>query len=39
MLHARELGFEHPTSGKPLHFEEPPPADFDEVLGRLRRQR
>ncbi len=39
MLHARELGFEHPTSGRALHFEEPAPADFDEVLGRLRRER
>jgi 23S rRNA pseudouridine1911/1915/1917 synthase len=39
MLHARELGFEHPTSKKPLHFEEPAPADFEEVLRRLRRGR
>jgi 23S rRNA pseudouridine1911/1915/1917 synthase len=37
MLHARELGFEHPTSRRPLHFEEPPPRDFEEVLRRLRR--
>jgi 23S rRNA pseudouridine1911/1915/1917 synthase len=36
MLHAFELGFEHPASGKPLQFEEPPPDDFLNVLERLR---
>jgi 23S rRNA pseudouridine1911/1915/1917 synthase len=35
MLHAAELGFEHP-SGKPLHFEEPLPEDFERVLSALR---
>jgi 23S rRNA pseudouridine1911/1915/1917 synthase len=39
MLHARELGFEHPTSRKLLHFEDPAPDDFEEVLKRLRRRR
>jgi 23S rRNA pseudouridine1911/1915/1917 synthase len=36
MLHAAELGFEHPTSGRPLHFEEPLPADMAAVLAVLR---
>lgn len=36
MLHARELGFEHPVTGKPLHFEQPLPEDMQEVLRRLR---
>jgi len=38
LLHAGELGFLHPRDGRLLRFEEPPPADFAEVLGRLRRQ-
>src|ERR1041385_880749 len=29
MLHAQQLGFIHPRSGKRLHFEAPRPADFD----------
>jgi 23S rRNA pseudouridine1911/1915/1917 synthase len=37
MLHATELGFEHPTDGREMLFEEPPPADFEETLARLRR--
>ena len=37
MLHAAELGFDHPTSGARLQFEEPPPDDFLEILERLRR--
>jgi 23S rRNA pseudouridine1911/1915/1917 synthase len=36
MLHAAELGFVHPRSGREMRFEEPPPADFLEVLDRLR---
>ena len=36
MLHAAELGFVHPASGRAMLFEEPPPADFEETLGRLR---
>ncbi len=38
MLHATELGFEHPVDGRPMLFEEPPPADFEETLARLRRK-
>jgi 23S rRNA pseudouridine1911/1915/1917 synthase len=36
MLHAAELGFEHPADERPMLFEMPPPADFEEVLRRLR---
>ncbi|HEV7668365.1 MAG TPA: RluA family pseudouridine synthase [Thermoanaerobaculia bacterium] len=36
MLHAAELGFDHPHSGARLQFEEPPPEDFLEILDRLR---
>ena len=36
LLHAGALGFLHPRDGRPLRFEEPPPADFAEVLRRLR---
>ena len=36
MLHAAELGFNHPVDDRPMRFEEPPPADFEETLGRLR---
>jgi 23S rRNA pseudouridine1911/1915/1917 synthase len=36
MLHAFELGFEHPATGEPLHFEEPMPDDMRGVLERLR---
>ena len=36
MLHSAELGFAHPRDGRPLHFEEPPPADFVEYLAALR---
>jgi 23S rRNA pseudouridine1911/1915/1917 synthase len=34
-LHAAELGFEHPRSGKPLRFESPLPADMQALLGAL----
>jgi 23S rRNA pseudouridine1911/1915/1917 synthase len=37
MLHAATLGFRHPRSGQSMLWEEPPPADFAELLGRLRR--
>jgi 23S rRNA pseudouridine1911/1915/1917 synthase len=37
MLHAAVLGFVHPRTGKPVQLEDPPPADFDAVLARLRR--
>lgn len=36
MLHAAELGFDHPTDDRPMRFEQPPPADFEAVLARLR---
>lgn len=35
MLHAAELGFDHPN-GKHLRFEDPPPEDFENVLSELR---
>jgi 23S rRNA pseudouridine1911/1915/1917 synthase len=37
MLHAAELGFAHPEDDRPMFFEDPPPADFEETLARLRR--
>jgi 23S rRNA pseudouridine1911/1915/1917 synthase len=37
LLHAAALGFLHPRDGRRLHFEEPPPPDFAEILRRLRR--
>jgi 23S rRNA pseudouridine1911/1915/1917 synthase len=36
-LHAYRLGFEHPTDGRALAFEAAPPADFQDLLARLRR--
>jgi 23S rRNA pseudouridine1911/1915/1917 synthase len=36
MLHAQELGFVHPVTGKHLDFEEPLPEDVLLVLKRLR---
>ncbi|HYO97402.1 MAG TPA: RluA family pseudouridine synthase [Polyangiaceae bacterium] len=36
MLHAFELGFEHPVSGLPLAFESRMPADMTLLLNRLR---
>lgn len=35
-LHAAVLGFTHPTRGRPLRFETPPPADFQRALSALR---
>ncbi len=35
-LHARVLGFVHPTTGEPMRFEAPPPADFAAALQTLR---
>ena len=35
-LHAYLLGFKHPTSQKQLRFESPWPADFTELVARLR---
>ena len=36
MLHARLLGFTHPRTGERVSFEREPPADFREMLERLR---
>lgn len=36
MLHARTLGFTHPTTGKYLEYAVPPPADMEGVLRMLR---
>ncbi len=36
MLHAASLGFRHPSTDRPLRFEDPLPADFLAVLARLR---
>jgi 23S rRNA pseudouridine1911/1915/1917 synthase len=35
-LHAAVLGFEHPITGEPLHFESPPPKDFSSLINALR---
>ncbi len=35
-LHARILGFEHPSTGEHLHFESPMPPDFEACLSRWR---
>jgi 23S rRNA pseudouridine1911/1915/1917 synthase len=37
MLHAAELGFEHPITGEPLLFKMEPPEDFGRFLTALRR--
>ena len=36
-LHARELAFDHPVSGKPLSFSAPMPEDLQQVIEALRR--
>jgi 23S rRNA pseudouridine1911/1915/1917 synthase len=36
-LHARSLGFRHPRTGVPLHFEAEPPADFRDLMALLER--
>jgi 23S rRNA pseudouridine1911/1915/1917 synthase len=38
-LHAYRLAFRHPTDGRPLRFEAPLPADFVELIARLRGKR
>ena len=35
-LHATRLGFAHPRTGRELHFESAPPADFAQLLDALR---
>jgi 23S rRNA pseudouridine1911/1915/1917 synthase len=37
MLHARELSFVHPRTGKEMSFEAPAPEDFREALKGLHR--
>lgn len=39
MLHAARLSFDHPVSGKPLNFESPWPADFNDFVETLRTPR
>lgn len=34
-LHAAELEFAHPTTGKPLHFDAPLPHELEELLARV----
>ncbi|MDB4977503.1 MAG: Ribosomal large subunit pseudouridine synthase, partial [Myxococcaceae bacterium] len=36
MLHARELGFEHPRTGRTMQFKLEPPEDFERLLASLR---
>jgi 23S rRNA pseudouridine1911/1915/1917 synthase len=36
-LHAAELGFIHPVTGKEMHFTAPLPEDFSSVLEKIRR--
>lgn len=36
-LHARILGFEHPRTGKHMHFESPLPRDMQELVEKWRR--
>lgn len=36
MLHAAELGFDHPATGRPLRWSSAPPPDFEEMLAFLR---
>jgi len=38
-LHAREIGFLHPISGEPLHFEMELPDDLRDFISRLRKNR
>jgi 23S rRNA pseudouridine1911/1915/1917 synthase len=37
-LHAASLGFEHPATGKRMHWTSPLPPDLDALVKRLRRQ-
>jgi 23S rRNA pseudouridine1911/1915/1917 synthase len=38
-LHAATLGFEHPATGKRLHFTAPLPPDMERLLQRLRKRK
>jgi 23S rRNA pseudouridine1911/1915/1917 synthase len=35
-LHAHQLSFAHPVSGRPVSFESPLPKDMRQLLARLR---
>ena len=37
-LHAWRLGVEHPTTGREMRFEAPPPPDIDELIAILRQK-
>ena len=37
-LHAWRLGVEHPTTGREMRFEAPPPEDIDELIASLRQK-
>lgn len=37
-LHAWRLAFRHPVDGRTMKLEAPPPADFEDLLARLRRR-
>jgi len=39
MLHAKVLGFVHPSTGEYMEFDSPLPAYFEEVLGKLRKEK
>jgi 23S rRNA pseudouridine1911/1915/1917 synthase len=39
LLHAAELGFEHPATGRPMRWSMPAPEDVKAVVERLRRTR
>ncbi|MDI9493165.1 MAG: RluA family pseudouridine synthase [Bacillota bacterium] len=36
MLHAKTLGFRHPSTGEYMEFDSPLPEDFDQMLAKLR---
>jgi len=38
LLHAAILGFDHPTTGEYMEFETKMPAEFTEILEKLRRK-
>lgn len=38
MLHAKILGFKHPSTGEYMEFESPLPEEFETVLGKLRKE-
>lgn len=38
MLHAKILGFRHPSTGEYMEFESPLPEEFETVLGKLRKE-